>query len=213
MLCLREPSRNRRICEDGQARRVRGLGSAQLRGMAHRHRREGRKRVAPSANRLHFLFQDGSHRFRVPATVPATFCPRGLDPNISGGRRRGQCTKSMIQTHARTHATDLNGVGVTDTEFRRVFGILQFCFITMKKSYIRHHRIFWHTFYFSPPTLEPPKRFGTTQSASVALCHLVSLWISPSLWADPPGVVARGKPRSFFPLSPFWRQERHIGIW
>lgn len=78
MLCLRKSSRDRRLRKDGQARRVRGLGSAQLCGMAHRHRREGRKRIVPRANRLHLLFQDGSYRFRAPATVPATFFHRGF---------------------------------------------------------------------------------------------------------------------------------------
>lgn len=105
MLCLRKPGRDRRFREDGQARRIRGLGSAQLRRMAHRHGREGRKRIVPEANRLHLLFLHGSRRFRAPATVSAAFFPRGFDPNISGGRRRGQCTKSMIQTHARTPPT------------------------------------------------------------------------------------------------------------
>lgn len=44
-------------------------------------------------------------------------------------------------TDARTHATDLNGVGASPTRsYGRVFGILPLCFITTKKSYVRHHR-------------------------------------------------------------------------
>ena len=42
MLRFREPSRNRRLCQDGQARRLRRLRPTQLRCLAHRYGGEAR---------------------------------------------------------------------------------------------------------------------------------------------------------------------------
>lgn len=46
-------------------------------------------------------------------------------------------------TDAHTHATDLNGIGASPTRSSGKGGFwdLSFCFITMRKSYVRHHRI------------------------------------------------------------------------
>lgn len=111
-------------------------------------------------------------------------------------------------TDARTHATDLNGVGDTDTEFRRGFWDFTILFYYLKKSYIRHHRIFWHTFL-----LQPRHRLGTTHFAPTFLYFLVSLWITSNLSADAPGVIARGKPQRFSLILPFLRRERRIRAW
>lgn len=101
-------------------------------------------------------------------------------------------------TDARTHATDPNGIGASPTRSSgRGFGIYHSVFVTMKKSYVRHHRILWHTFYFSPPAPEPRRRFGTTRLAPAALYFSVSLWISPNLLAENPGAIACGKPQCF----------------
>jgi hypothetical protein len=65
-------------------------------------------------------------------------------------------------TDARTHATDLNGVGASPT--RSSGRVLGFTILSYYHKEIIHppSSDILHTFYFSPPMLEPRHRFGTT---------------------------------------------------
>lgn len=52
LLSFREPSRDRRLRQDGQAGGLRSIWTAQLRRLAYRHRREGRERIDSRTRRF-----------------------------------------------------------------------------------------------------------------------------------------------------------------
>lgn len=116
-------------------------------------------------------------------------------------------------TDARTHATDLNGVGDTDTEFRRGFWDFTILF-------------YYHEEIIHPPSsdilayllLQPvgaraATSFGNDTLCAAVLHFLVSLWITSNLSADASRAITRGKPHRFSLLLPFRLRERRIRAW
>lgn len=114
-------------------------------------------------------------------------------------------------TDARTHATDLNGVGDTDMEFRRGFWDFTILFYYHEEIIHPPSSDILAYLLLQPAGPEPRHRLGTTHFAPAVLHFSVSLWITSNLSADASGAIARGKPRRFPLILPFWRRDRRIG--
>lgn len=116
-------------------------------------------------------------------------------------------------TDARTHATDLNGVGDTDTEFRG--GIWDFTILFYYHEEIIHPPSSDILAYLllQPAGARAATSFGNDTLCAAVLHFLVSLWITSNLSADASGALTRGKPQRCSLLLPFGRRERRIRAW
>ncbi len=94
LLRLREPSRNGRLRQDGQARRLPSRRPAQLRGLAHRHRREERQPwrqasilIIPPIPRITL-----SSVLRIMRLAPSCFTTKNIHlSGVCGGRSSHMC--------------------------------------------------------------------------------------------------------------------------